>query len=171
MQVLATKGKVKRDYYAKRLYYYVDKKPECNQIGHRLAVNWCRMLAEKSARNGVKMHNWMYEPNFVIIRPDAMYSTKNEWRKADGKEYEFYCVEIDLSPNPFDKVQKYNKWFENLGNAWFTQYAYRFPEVNIITYDEVRELKIQEHIRNENKHGLRFTTKTLDSIIRECVRI
>lgn len=144
-------------------HYYVAK---MQQARHRLATNWIYLWMQGNLKNWEQLHSWEYEPDYKILRADAMAAVKN---KVTGK-FLFYFIEADLSHNPFDKVKKYNDLYasERYAGSWWVRLADRFPAIIVATEVESRLKTIQRAIDEENVHGLEFRTHLLDHLKEVC---
>ena len=167
--------KLKKLYEAKRLkrdrlaidepYHYYTAKMQ--QTKHRLATNWIYLWMLNNLKNWETLHSFEYEPDYKILRADALASVKN---KVTGK-FLFYFVEADLSTgNPFDKVKKYNDLYasERYAGSWWVKIADRFPAVIVATESESRLRTIQRAVDEENVHGLEFRVYLLDHLKEVC---
>ena len=145
-------------------HYYTGKAP--GQPEHRLATNWIYLWMLKNLKNWETLHSFDYEPDYKLLRADALASVKN---KVTGK-FLFYFIEADLSHNPFDKVKKYNDLYasERYAGSWWVNLADRFPAVIVATESESRLKAIQKAVDEENVHGLEFRAYLLDHLKEVC---
>lgn len=145
-------------------YYYIGR--QGRQVEHRLGVNWIRVWMVAKLETWERMHSFEYEVDYGILRTDGFAAVKNKMTGA----FKFYFVEYDnaASGNPFDKVEKYNKLFEQQPAVWWKGLTDRFPAVIIVTTSPVRANIIRERVKQENKNGLEFRVYDIDYIIGAC---
>lgn len=153
---LYKKGKLKREKVNDIYAYYIEKP---GMIKHTLAVNWVRIWFEKKAKSWEKVY-FYYEKDYKILRCDGFVAVKNTVTGG----YKFYFVELDRGTNKFDKVEKYNKLFDDCGydGDWWVKLTDKFPQVVIVTTSRVE--KIKELIKERNTNNLRFEVYLLDDI-------
>ncbi|MBP2643447.1 MAG: hypothetical protein H6Q67_1334 [Firmicutes bacterium] len=131
MQRLAELKKVKksRDSIGEPYIYYAEKKP--GQIEHRLGVNWVRVWLLANLRSWEKAYSFHYEVNYGALRPDGLMGIYN----TVTNKHRFVFIEYDRGFNKFDKVEKYEKWFNIDGyvGQWWTKYTERFPPILVVS--------------------------------------
>lgn len=109
--------------------YYIDRKPE--QLEHRLGVNWIRLWLMKRLKSWEQIYCWNYEVNYGALRPDGLLGIKNT---ATGT-YRFMFIEYDRGFNKFDKVEKYERWYDSGGytGQWWVEYVDKFPSILVVS--------------------------------------
>lgn len=140
----------KRDEINLHYYYFLDE--NLKQLNHIATTN--QMFFDFKARldNWEKVFSFNREIDYKFIRADGIVSKKN----TVTNQYSFYYLECDLSRgNKFDKIQLYNRLFEEVEQKkfWWSQYTDQFPEILIRT---VRPRVVERAIEKENRHGLNF---------------
>lgn len=159
-------GKLNRGRGEDCYYYYIsDKAP--GMVKHLIATNWVRLWHQKKIASWESLQSWSYEQDYKILRCDGFASIKNN---MTGK-FRFVFVEMDRGTNAFDKIEKYNKLFEQqdkyLAGRWWLKLTDTFPTVQIVTVHPARKNLIAGQIERANINGLNFTVKYLDSIKKE----
>lgn len=161
---LHEKKKIKRWKSAGQYAFSLEEKNKLS--GHLEDVNWIRLWYEKTQqRAGWEVQSFQYEQDFRILRADGLVALKNRETGLFAVRF----IEMDRSPNKFDKITKYNKLFESqesLESYWWYKLVERFPRVLIVTTN--RKESILKHIEEENTNGLKFDVKLLSDIRREC---
>jgi hypothetical protein len=131
MQRLTETGKVKRtrENLGQPYCYYYERKP--GQIDHRLGMNWIRLWLMKRLKSWEQMYSFDYEINYGLLRPDGMISIKN----ITTGQYKFIYIEYDRGFNKFDKVEKYERWYDSEGYAdqWWVRYTEKFPLILVVS--------------------------------------
>lgn len=109
--------------------YYLDKRPE--QYEHRLGMNWIRLWLVKTLPAWEEVCSFDYEINYGPLRPDGLMGVKNA---VTGK-CRFVFIEYDRGFNKFDKVTKYERWFDSGGylGQWWAELVDRFPQVLVVS--------------------------------------
>lgn len=133
---------------------------------HTENTNWIRIWFEYNLKSWEKLHCFLYEQDYGILRTDAFVAIKN----TITGQFRFWFVETDLShSNKFDKVKKYNKLFEKGGYAdrWWVDLTEKFPTILVVTTSITRKEKILEHIAEENAAGLCFDVRLLRDLREE----
>lgn len=152
----------------KRLRYTLTE-PYCYYLGrkhgrleHLLELNWVYVWLVNGLRSWERLEHFYYEYPLKILQPDALAGIKNT---VTGKT-KFTFVELDRSDNDFDKVEKYNRWYESDGytSQWWADLTDRFPDILVVTTTARRRARIQERIERENTNGLEFKALLLDEI-------
>lgn len=143
--------------------YYIGSKP--GNLEHTLALNWVYIWFIKGLKSWEQIHCFNTEVVYGELRCDAFVAIKN---KVTGK-IKLCFVELDRATNPFDKVPKYNHFYQTDGyrKCWWYDVADRFPVVLIVTTTHKRAANIQKRIDAENINGLEFKTVLLDDIKEE----
>jgi hypothetical protein len=166
---LYRKGKVNRSRGEDCFYYYLNDKPP-GMVKHLLATNWVRLWTQKQYAGWEKFHSWNYEQDYKILRCDGFAAVKNN---MTGK-FRFMFVEMDRVTNNFDKVEKYNRLFEQqektLTDRWWFPLTDVLPSIQIVTLSTERKDFIQGQIEALNKNNLVFNVKLLDSIQKEVMK-
>lgn len=162
LQKLATRGKLIRWRGEKEYRYSVEERPA--QAEHKILVNWVRIWLVRQLKSWERLHCFAYEQDYGVLRCDAFAAVKNAVTKQFNR---LYFVELDrTSSNKWDKVQKYNKLFEQINSGkftpWWISLTEKFPTVLCVTAD--RKEKILRHVQEENKNGLLFEVKLLDEV-------
>lgn len=141
-------------------HYYLRKAP--GQPEHRLATNWIYLWMLQNLKSGETLHSFEYEPDYKILRADAMAAVKSRF----ANKFLFYFMEADLGHNSFDKVRKYNDFYtsESYLGSWWVRLADRFPAVIVATESEPRLRAIQRAVDQDNVHGLEFRVYLLDHL-------
>lgn len=143
------------------VYFIPPKRPQ--NLDHLIAVNWVYIYLHKVYE---AIESWIREYkgwDSFGVRPDAL-------ARIHGL---YYAVEVDRaeSRNRFDKIEKYNSLYEDHGEEvmQLLNNPPKFLRIIIVTTDIKRRGKIEELIKVNNQHGLKFVVKTLDSIVKECL--
>lgn len=155
---LHQRGYIERTRVEGQYAYYQGERP--GMLLHLLSLNWVRMWIEANLKSWETIHAFNYEPDYSFVRPDAFVSIKN----TVNNKHRFAFVEMDRSTNPFDKIPKYCRLFEQIGKYWWTKYTDRFPPVLVVTTTLNRAKQIDSFIQRENKAGLEFQVHLLDKI-------
>lgn len=146
---LVESNRLKRDRLSLYMpyYYYLDKKPKL--VDHTLATNWAYVWAKGKLSRDDSLLCFSTEDKYNILRPDAFIGISR------GSTNLFFFVEVDLSNNLFDKVEKYNKLFFDKGyvDKWWASVASGFPSIVIFTH---RVSVVKYKIATENIHKLDF---------------
>lgn len=160
-----TAGKVKRFRISADtpFIYYMDRKS--GQIEHLLSVNWVYVWFNVNCNNWRSIWYWQTEIDYKILRCDALCGIKNSFTG----EVDFYFVELDRSNNRFDKVEKYNKFYEDdmYTSQWWVKYSNKFPTVICVTENINRMKVIKEAINEDNANDLRFEVYLLEDMIKK----
>ena len=131
MQRLSESGKVLRcrENLGQPYCYYSSKKPL--QQEHRLGMNWIRLWLLLQLRSWEKIYSFNYEINYSVLRPDGLIGIYN----TVTNKYRFVFIEYDRGFNKFDKVTKYENWYDSDGyaNQWWVKYVMRFPKVLVVS--------------------------------------
>jgi hypothetical protein len=147
-------------------YYYAGRKP--GQIDHTLGLNWIYVWRISNLQSWEALEHFEHEPDYKQIRPDALTVIRN---KVTG-ESRLQFVEMDMagSGNEFDKVHKYNQFYESgaYEQCWWVDIATRFPPVLVVTTGVSRGTAVQKLIDRENVNDLEFRVQLLDQIKRGC---
>lgn len=79
--------------------------------------------------------------------------------------------ELDRSNNTWDKTRKYNLLYETekYADSFWVEHAKVFPVILCVTEDKNRLAVIEQSVRDENTHGLRFDVRLLKDLIGEVV--
>jgi hypothetical protein len=85
--------------------YYVGQRPA--QLEHRLGVNCIRLWLQQRLKSWETLEIWQYEVNYGQLRPDALAAIKNS---VTGK-LRLMFIEYDRAYNKFDKVAKYERFY------------------------------------------------------------
>ncbi len=145
-------------------HYFLDAR---KQIWHRLGVNWAWIWLQKRYKAPWRLHCYIWEYDLKALRADALAAVRN----VETGEFEFYFIEFDSaeSGNEFDKVEKYNKVFEDgaYSKEWWVPLAKRFPVILVITTSGDRAKEIRRQLECENKNNLEFRLKLLQKIKEE----
>jgi hypothetical protein len=159
---LYRKEKLKRKMTEGTYCYYLNTK---GMLKHLLGVNWVRLWSQQQCASWETLQSWSYEQDYKILRADGFTSVKNT---ITGK-FRFTFVEMDRGTNKFDKIELYNKLYEQekYSHWWWVPLARGFPTVQIVTLTPTRKRFIQEQIGAGNKNGLEFKVKLLDDVRRE----
>ncbi len=144
--------------------YYVGRKH--GRLEHLLELNWVYVWLVRHLKSWELLEHFYHEYPLKILQPDALAGIAN----TITKRTKFYFVELDRSDNDFDKVVKYNQWYESDGyiSQWWSELADRFPTILIATSTARRKSQILERIERENINGLEFKVMLLDEIKGEC---
>jgi len=165
---LYRRGKLNRGRGEDCFYYYVtDKAP--GMIKHLIATNWVRLWHLKKIASWERLHSWSYEQDYKILRCDGFASIKNN---MTGK-FRFAFIEMDRNTNAFDKIEKYNKLFDQqdkLSGRWWFALTDTFPAVVIVTVHPNRKNLIAGQVEASNKNNLNFIVKYLDDIKGEVIK-
>ena len=144
------------------VYYIPPKKLQNLNLDHLIALNWVYIYLRKVYQD---IESWTKEYqgwNSFGVQPDAL-------AKISGL---YYAIEVDRaeSRNRFDKVEKYNSLYADHGEQVMEllNNPPKFPRIIIVTTDGKRKAKIEELIRVNNPHNLKYMVKTLESIVKEC---
>lgn len=140
--------------------YFVGRKH--GRLEHLLELNWVYVWLVNGLKSWEQIQCFSHEYNLGILQADAFAGIRNT---VTGK-IKFYFVEMDRSDNDFDKVEKYNRWYESDGYAgqWWTDLADRFPVILVVTTTASRRARIMERIKRENTRGLEFKVLLLSEI-------
>lgn len=132
--------------------YFIGKRPSQNE--HILMVNWVYIWILYNLRSWEKLERFDFEQDYGILRSDAFVFIKNKFTDKN----KFLFIEVDMSDNPFDKVEKYNRLYEEerYSGWWWVKLTDRFPKILIFTN---RKLEIVG-----NKNNLEFEIHDLESI-------
>ncbi|AEG58994.1 hypothetical protein Desru_0710 [Desulforamulus ruminis DSM 2154] len=132
------------------------------QLEHLLDLNWVYVWLINKLKSWEQMHCFQYELPLKILQPDALCGIWN----TITKRMKFYFLEMDRSKNHFDKVEKYNRWYEADGyiGQWWLDQTDRFPVILVVTLTTRRKEKIMEKIAKENTNGLEFKVMLLSEI-------
>lgn len=166
LRVLALKGSLNRWRTEEGYLYSLEDKNALSD--HLEATNWARVWFEKNLHQWEKLHCFLYEQDYGILRTDAFVAVKN----TITGQFRFWFIETDLShSNKFDKVEKYCKLFEKGGYAdrWWVKLTDKFPTVLVMTTSIARKEKILQHIAEENTAGLRFDVRLLRDLREEAM--
>lgn len=144
--------------------YFQEERPK--QLAHLVGVNWARVWFSQ-LRTWERLHSYSYEQDFKIIRTDAFAAIRNT---VTGT-YRFAFVEFDRGTNEFDKVQKYNKFFERqgYGGSWWAKLTDRFPPVVVVTVSPARAEQIRQLVGEHNGAGLEFQVLLLENVRKEVI--
>lgn len=137
------------------LCYYVSKKaPEL--VEHTIMTNWMYIYYRQREQEKNIFH-FSYEQQNEILRYDGFIGINN------GFVIRFCFIEVDLSNNSFDKVKKYNEYYQRklYEKEWWFNYARGFPAIMILTH---REEYVKEKVKKENVEGLEFVVKGMDLV-------
>lgn len=163
---LHRRGKLNRSRGDDCYYYYLTGKPP-GMIKHLLATNWVRLWFQQQCPSWERLHSWVYEQDYKILRADGFAAVKNV---MTGK-YRFTFVEMDRATNSFNKVQIYNKLFDHqdkhLLHWWWFALTEVFPTILIVTTSPTSKNAIQGQIEALNKNKLVITVELLDNIQKE----
>lgn len=132
------------------------------QLEHTIARNWVYCWLAKHLMWWEKVAGWYPEEDYEILRCDALAQVRNT---VTGKS-RFIFVEVDLSDNRFDKVQKYTELCRRGIDAWWAEEAEVFPEVLVVTENRKRLETIRKAVREQNPLGLRFDVRLLSEVKR-----
>jgi hypothetical protein len=161
-------GKLNRSRGEDCFFYFSTEKPP-GMVKHLIATNWVRLWYQKNLASWEHLHSWSYELDYRILRCDGFVCIKNN---MTGK-FKFCFIEMDRGTNAFNKIELYNKLFDQqdkyLVNRWWFALTDVFPTVNIITTHPARKDLIAGQIEANNKNLLTFTINTLKSIKGEAV--
>jgi len=176
LRSLVVAGRLRRWRYSLEepyAYYINREKVKLDRLEHLVCLNWVFVWLKVCRKNWHRLHSFQYEPDYRIMRPDALACLRNV---ATGKQ-QWYFIEMDryLSQNPFDKVQKYNTLYEqpHLYTAAPWTETGHFPHIIIATDHPNRLAAIERHVATENRHGLSFQIHHVNDLRREvlsCVR-
>jgi hypothetical protein len=144
--------------------YYIGRKP--GQIDHLVATNWVYLwLYRQYGRN---LWHWSYEVSYDFLRCDAFAGIK----KLD--ENRFIFVELDRSENKFDKIEKYNRLFDEIKtkkqSCWWKSETRKFPIILVVTESEARMRLIKGLVEKHNVNGLEFQVKLLEEVKKSCLQ-
>lgn len=145
------------------LYSLGEKTALCE---HMEGTNWVRVWFNHNLKSWEKLHCFLYEQDYGILRTDAFVAIKN----TITGQFRFWFVETDLSySNKFDKVKKYCQLFEKGGYAdrWWVDLTEKFPTILVVTASIARKEKILGHIAEENTAGLNFEVRLLRDLREE----
>jgi len=134
-------------------HYYIDKILKFPE--HRLGVNWARIWVDKKLPAWEYIYSAEYELDYGVIRPDLFLIIKNN---ITGKLRGVF-IEHERSFDKFDKVQKYNDWYESGAYMVENWQFEKFPTVLIVSNRKIT-------IKN-NTHDINFQVVELSNIIRE----
>ena len=155
-----TLNRVPRAINQSYVYYVPPKKPQ--NLDHLIAANWVYIYLCKVYPD---IESWTKEYqgwNNFGVQPDAL-------AKISGL---YYAIEVDRaeSRNRFDKINKYNSLYVDRGEQVMEllNNPPKFPRIIIVTTGEKRKAKIEELIKANNPHALKYIVKTLESIVKEC---
>lgn len=145
--------------------YYTGKKH--GRLEHLLDLNWVYVWLVGGLKSWEQIVSFDYEVPCKsnqerILQTDAFCGIKN----AITGRHRFYYIELDRSYNDFDKVIKYNQYYESEGytGQWWADLADRFPAVLVVTTTARRAARIQERIKKENSSNLDFKVMLLSEI-------
>ncbi|MDA8212134.1 MAG: hypothetical protein M0021_09695 [Clostridia bacterium] len=167
LRKLALKGSVNR-WRAEEGYLLYSLGDKNAMSAHLEGINWVRVWLEKTKRSWEKVHCFLYEQNYGVLRCDAFVAVKNT---VTG-QFRFYFIEMDRSPgNKFDKVTKYCQLFRQGGyeDRWWVELTDKFPTILTVTTSVPRKEKILQHIAEENTEGLNFDVRLLRDIREEAM--
>ncbi|MGI1659602.1 MAG: hypothetical protein ACRKFN_11535 [Desulfitobacterium sp.] len=143
------------------VYYIPPKKPQ--NLEHLIMLNWVYVYLLKSFE---RVESWSREYqgwHSFGVQPDAL-------ARINGL---YYAIEVDRaeSRNYFDKIEKYNSLYADHGDEVMEllNNPPKFPRVIIVTSDPKRKAKIDQLIKDNNPHGLKYMVRTLDTIVKECM--
>lgn len=144
--------------------YYVGRKH--GRLEHLIELNWVYVWMVRNLKSWERLERFQHEYPLQELQPDALAVIKNT---VTGR-LKFTFVELDRSDNDFDKVTKYNRFYESGSYTahWWAELADRFPAVLVITTTASRKVRIQERINQENVNGLEFKVMLLSEIKGEC---
>lgn len=142
------------------LVHWTEERP--SQLEHVLARNWVYCYLVGKCASWEKVESWNVEEDYGVLRCDALARIKNY---ATGKN-RFLFVEVDLSENRFDKVQKYTLLCREGIDSWWADEAEAFPPVLLVTESSSRLEQIRKCVRQENPLGIRFEVKLLSELRR-----
>ncbi|GAB6178961.1 hypothetical protein JCM14036_02800 [Desulfotomaculum defluvii] len=144
--------------------YYVGRKH--GRLEHLLDLNWVYVWLVKKLKSWDVLEHFYHEFPLKILQPDALAGITNTITKKTN----FTFVELDRSDNDFDKVVKYNRWYESDGytSQWWSELADRFPTILVVTTSARRRAQILERIEKENTNGLEFKVMLLEEVKGEC---
>ena len=145
--------------------YYIEKRS--GRLEHLIGINWVYIWLMKRLKSWESLWYWQYEMDYGILRCDAFTGIKNSFTEG----VKFYFVELDRSNNTWDKTRKYNQLYESekYADSFWVQHTKIFPVILCVTEDKNRLPLIQQSVREENKHNLRFEVRLLDDLINEVV--
>ena len=144
-------------------YAYFQK--EIKQIEHTVLLNWVAIWIERQLKSWEEIHSLNYNYDMKILIADCFVAIKNTITGS----FRFLFIEMDIHHpgNEFDKVQKYNKLFENIPDQWWVKLTKRFPAVLLVTNNERKLKEINKLIKSENKNGLEFRSCLVGDLRKE----
>jgi hypothetical protein len=136
-------------------------------VQHLIDLNWVRLWAERKLKLWGDLHSWEYEPDYGILRADALVALKN----ARG-EFQFLFVELDRGTNTFDKIEKYCRLYKSGGynGRWWVSLTKRFPSIIIVAPTPGRLKNIRKLVEKQNTEGLEFKTYLLEDLKGEVLK-
>lgn len=145
--------------------YFTDKKP--GRLEHLIGTNWVYIWLIKQMKSWESLWYWQYEMDYGMLRCDAFAGVKNSFTG----EIKFYFIELDRSNNTWDKTRKYNLLYETekYADSFWVEHAKVFPVILCVTENKNRLAVIEQSVRDENTHGLRFDVRLLKDLIGEVV--
>jgi hypothetical protein len=168
MLKLYNRGDVRRAQTLKDKPYHYWTKKHTDLVEHRIAANWARMKVLSEIKNGYRLYSWEYEPNYGLIRPDALYGIQNQ----HNGDVEFTFIEVDLSNNFFDKVLLYNNWYEReeYHKLWWAKKTSSFPDIWVITHRKktIDKIVLRDNRLRPNEKRLTFKVSLYNDLLKEC---
>ncbi len=145
------------------LVYWTEQRPL--QLEHAIARNWVYCWLVKHLMWWEKVAGWYPEEDYEVLRCDALAQVKN----TVTHKSRFLFVEVDLSENRFDKVQKYTELCRRGIDAWWAEEATVFPEILVVTEGRRRLETIRKAIKEQNALGLKFDMRLLSDVKRSAL--
>jgi len=149
-------------------YYYLTDRPP-GMIKHLIATNWVRIWLQHNLPSWEKLHSWNYEQDYKVLRSDGFAAIKNT---MTGK-FRFIFIEMDRGTNTFNKIELYNRLFDQqdkyLANRWWFALTEVFPVVEVVTVHPGRKSLISGQIEGANINGLQFNIRSLENIKKEVI--
>ena len=121
--------------------YFLPDSKDFKQIEHIIMTNWMLIWFKLNLKSYESIFHISYEQQNQIFRYDGLIAIDNHFTK----EIRFYFIEVDLSNNKFDKVEKYNKFYDDrlYEKEWWIKYVKRFPAIAILSH---RDKNIREKV-------------------------
>lgn len=142
------------------MVYWTAQRP--GLMEHTVACNWVYCYLVRRCQSWEKIEGWYPEDDYKVLRCDAFAVIRNTALKTNR----FLFVEVDLSENRFDKVQKYTALCQKGVDAWWVDETSVFPTVLVVTETLARLEHIRKLAKEQNPLGLRFDVKLLSDIKR-----
>lgn len=155
---LTNAGRLKRVRVEGQYVYFVHKP---GLIEHTIDLNWVYIWL-KSRLSAYQTMEWEREPDYEILRADALVSTFNKITTR----YSFMFVELDRGFNRFDKIAKYNALYNSgkYAGKWWVKHTDSFPAILCVARTTERAELIHRTIVADNTHNLRFDVRVLSDI-------